>query len=285
MTQQATLIRVMIASPGDVSAERQTIRKVIHEWNDIHAQERSTVLLPVGWDTHSSPEMGDRPQAIISKQILGDCDLLVAVFWTRLGSPTGASASGTVEEIEEHLAAGKPAMLYFSSQPVQLASVDHANYTALMEFKAECFKRGLVEQYDSQAGFRDLFNRQLAQTIIRKFGGRSKGDERGPPIRPEALKLSSDAEMLLQVAATSSDGVILLLTTLSGTMLETADTSFVLEGDTRSEAQWRSALRELHSESLVEDRTGKGEVFFITNRGYDIANVLGPHEPTPEDDD
>ena len=30
-----------------------------------------------------------------------------------LGSPTGVSASGTVEEIEEHLRAGKPAMIYF----------------------------------------------------------------------------------------------------------------------------------------------------------------------------
>ena len=61
------------------------------------------MLLPVGWETHATPAMGDRPQAIINKQILAGCDLLVAVFWTRLGSPTGAAASGTVEEIEEHL--------------------------------------------------------------------------------------------------------------------------------------------------------------------------------------
>ena len=51
-----------------------------HEWNYINAQDRELVLIPVGWDTHSTPTMGDRPQAIINKDVLKDCDLLVAVF-------------------------------------------------------------------------------------------------------------------------------------------------------------------------------------------------------------
>src|SRR5437763_1467261 len=124
MSYRADVHRVMIASPGDVLAERQIAREVIHEWNSVHSIDRRIVLMPVGWDTHASPEMGDRAQAIINRTVLADCDLLVAIFWTRLGTPTGVAASGTVEEIEEHLAAGKPAMLYFSSAPVHLDSVD-----------------------------------------------------------------------------------------------------------------------------------------------------------------
>lgn len=89
MSYQATVFKVMIASPGDVAAERNVIREVITEWNNVNADARRTVLLPVGWETHSVPEMGDRPQAIINKQILGGCDLLVGVFWTRLGTETG----------------------------------------------------------------------------------------------------------------------------------------------------------------------------------------------------
>jgi hypothetical protein len=50
---------------------------------------------------------------VINRQVLADCDLLVAIFWTRIGSPTGSALSGTVEEIEKHLKAEKPAMLYF----------------------------------------------------------------------------------------------------------------------------------------------------------------------------
>ncbi len=66
----------MIASPGDVSSERSIIREVVYEWNVINSDTNNTVLLPVGWETHSSPDMGDRPQAIINKQILNGCDLL-----------------------------------------------------------------------------------------------------------------------------------------------------------------------------------------------------------------
>ena len=80
----------MIASPGDVAAERNVIREIITEWNNVNADSRRTVLLSIGWETHSVPEMGNRPQAIINKQILGGCDLLVGVFWTRLGTETGA---------------------------------------------------------------------------------------------------------------------------------------------------------------------------------------------------
>ena len=114
VTYAATVVKVMIASPSDVLEERRVIREAIDVWNTINADDRKIVLMPLGWETHSSPEMGDRPQAIINEQLLKDADLLVAVFWTRLGSPTGTAPSGTVEEIEKHLAASKPAMIYFS---------------------------------------------------------------------------------------------------------------------------------------------------------------------------
>jgi hypothetical protein len=103
----------MIASPSDVSRERRIAREVIAEWNTIHSKDRKTVLMPVGWDTHSVPDTGDRPQAIINGQLLKGSDLLIAMFWTRIGSPTGAAQSGTVEEIEEHIGAGKSAMIHF----------------------------------------------------------------------------------------------------------------------------------------------------------------------------
>src|ERR1039457_1398145 len=161
----------MIASPSDVPQERRIARDVISEWNTIHAKDKRTVLMPVGWETHSVPDTGDRPQAIISVQLLKDADLLVAMFWTRIGTPTGASRSGTVEEIEEHIGAGKPAMIYFSSAPVRPDSIDNDQYSALQVFKESLRARGLFEQYESLSEFRTKFARQLAQTIISKFGG------------------------------------------------------------------------------------------------------------------
>src|SRR5579859_5410098 len=125
MSFEASVINVMIASPADVEQERTEIRAAIHAWNEVHAEERSLVLLPVGWETHCSPAMGDRPQEIINKQALERCDLLVGVFWTRIGTPTGKAQSGTVEEITSHMDKGKPTMLYFSQAPVRADSVDN----------------------------------------------------------------------------------------------------------------------------------------------------------------
>lgn len=46
------------------------------------------------------------------------------MFWTKLGTSTGVAASGTVEKVDEFVAAGKPALLYFSSRPVSSDKID-----------------------------------------------------------------------------------------------------------------------------------------------------------------
>jgi hypothetical protein len=70
--------------------------------------------------------------------------------------------SGTIEEIEEHLKAGKPAMIYFSSVPVRADSIEENQYKAVREFKQSIKDRGLYEGYDDPAEFRAKFSRQLA---------------------------------------------------------------------------------------------------------------------------
>ncbi len=80
MSYHATVLNVMIASPSDVAAERGLVREIVHEWNAVHSYSRGIVLQPIGWESHSSPSMGDHPQHILNEQVLSKCDLLVAVF-------------------------------------------------------------------------------------------------------------------------------------------------------------------------------------------------------------
>ena len=47
MPYQATVFRVMIASPSDVAEERQIIREVVNDWNAVHSLARRIALLPV----------------------------------------------------------------------------------------------------------------------------------------------------------------------------------------------------------------------------------------------
>lgn len=278
---RARVIKVMIASPSDVAAERQAVREVVHDWNAIHSEDKRLVLMPIAWETHAQPAMGERAQSIINKQVLDGCDLLVAAFWTRIGSPTGTSKSGTVEEIEEHLRAGKPAMIYFSSAPVRLDSVDEAQYGALRTFRDDCRARGLVEEYESLGQFRDKFVRQLAQTVIREF---SAGGEEGPDALIDlqvqrqrsvtSLGLSSEAKELLAQGALDKHGTIMRYRTMSGLGIQTNGRQFVEGSDPRSEARWLGAFDQLVTLGLIRDIGNKGEVFNITDQGFDAADAL-----------
>lgn len=272
----ASAYQVMIASPGDVAGERQVIRDTIHEWNAVNARDRAMVLLPVGWETHAAPEMGDRPQAIINRRLLSDCDLLVAVFWTRLGTPTGASTSGTVEEIEEHLAAGKSAMIYFSNAPVRPDSVDREQYDALVAFKKSCFDRGLCDTYDSLDEFRDKLGRQLASRVITAFVAAGTPVPAAVATRTTGARyaLSPKAQELLRAVGGDAHGQLMRLRAMGDTIFQTNGDLLNKQGDARETASWESALSELAGEGLLSDLGHKGEIFELTNEGYLAADSL-----------
>lgn len=275
MSYRADVYRVMIASPSDVSTERQITRGVIHEWNSVHSVDRSMVLMPIGWETHASPDMGDRAQAIINRTVLADCDLLVAMFWTRLGSPTREAPSGTVEEIEEHLAAGKPAMLYFSSAPVRPESINREQYEALIAFKNSCKQRGLVEEYENLTEFREKFARQLAQTVIRNFLPSDSNLIVGPPLPVKIVPaISNDAQKLLSEAVKDPHGRIVRMETMGGLYLQTNGREFVEQRTPREEARWEAVLKELETQQLIESVSYKREVFQVANEGYRVADLL-----------
>lgn len=165
MPQNGLIYRILIASPSDCIQERKAIPEVIYSWNAVNSLKTSAILEPVLWETHSTPELGDRPQAILNKQLVENCDILVGVFWTRLGTHTGESESGTTEEIEEFRKAGKPVLIYFSSVPVHPDSIDVEQYKLLTEYKKRLQKEGLVSTYDSIGDLRDKIQRHISSTI------------------------------------------------------------------------------------------------------------------------
>ncbi len=161
MAYSAQVFRILIASPNDVSEERDIAVKTIQEWNDLNSAERQLVLLPLRWETHSAPEYGKRPQEVINRQVVDQCDLLVGVFWTRIGSPTGIADSGTLEEIERVANDGKPVMLYFSKSSKNPDEIDIEQLKKLREFKKKTFPNALVENYSGIIEFRDKLSKQL----------------------------------------------------------------------------------------------------------------------------
>jgi hypothetical protein len=165
MSRIATVYDVLISGPSDVQKERLTVQEAIHAWNAAHSADAGAVLLPVMWETHATPSLADPPQAVIDRQIVENADILVGIFWTRLGTPTGEVESGSVEEIKKFVAKGKPVLLYFSSAPVVLESVDPDQYRRLKEFKESIRNQGLVYDFQSPLELRDALYRHLPSTV------------------------------------------------------------------------------------------------------------------------
>jgi hypothetical protein len=277
MSYTATVFKCMIASPGDVSAERSIVREVLTEWNVVNADARKTVLLPIGWETHSVPEMGQSPQSIINKQVLNGCDLLVGVFWTRIGTATDQYASGTVEEIEEHLTAGLPAMLYFSSAPVLPDSIDPDQYAKLQAFKKSCKSRGLLETYQDIGDFRSKFYRQLQLKINRdeyfRVGPSPEAD--GTPVEIAPLpKLSKEAAFLLKDCASDPVANIINVAYLGGHSIQLRGKNLIEQDNPRSEATWKGALSELEALGYISSEGPKRQIFNLTREGFDAADRL-----------
>ena len=134
MSYNAKVYKVFIASPSDVAKERDVVRTVLARWNAINSESKGVVLLPVGWDTHAAPESEKSAQDYINYEILDKCDILIGIFWSRIGSPTKKSNSGTIEEIYRHIDSGKLAMMYFSSKSLP-HDVDTKQLNKVREFK------------------------------------------------------------------------------------------------------------------------------------------------------
>lgn len=168
MTYQATVVRVLIASPGDTVNERRVLREAIEDWNSVNG-DQGFFLQPLMWERDATPELGDRGQGVINRQLVDKADMLVGIFWTRLGTPTSEADSGTVEEIERVATANKPVLLYFSSKPVVLDSVDPEQYALVRQARERFMAQGLVDQFESEEELHRKVTAAVTRTVRSRF--------------------------------------------------------------------------------------------------------------------
>ena len=169
-------------------------------------------------------------------------------------------------------------MVYFSSAPVRLDSVNEEQYKKLMEFKEECRPQGLLETYESSTEFRQKFQRQLATKINADeyFAIRDAPQVTGLALLPEqdVPLLSEEAKELLLAAAEDQDGNVMSVAMMSGRIIQTNGRQFIEDGNPRSRAAWEGALQELVSNGLLEAIGYKNEIFQMTREGYKMAELL-----------
>jgi tetratricopeptide (TPR) repeat protein len=183
-------VRVFVASPGDVAAERDHVKAVADELNRGMAAQAGFVLEVVRWETHAHPDMGRAEQLILDQ--IGQYDLFVGIMWRRFGTPTGVAGSGTEEEFDHALRAwrqsGHPRLLcYFSRAPSEPPeTVEEATQLLkVTQFRSQVENQGLTWRYRSDAEFKDLLREHL-QRILWEFAGRRPPLDRNLPALPDA---------------------------------------------------------------------------------------------------
>jgi hypothetical protein len=192
----ASVLEVLIASPSDTSDQRAAIRHAVFDWNKSNARASGVALLPVMWETDTYPELGQPAQAIINKQIVDDADILIATFWTSLGSPTRDAESGTIEEIDRFVVAGKPVLVYFCETPAMVMSVDGTAIDAVKKYRQKLQGEGLYSSYGSTDELaikvRDDLTRRIRE--MQESAVIASAPENAPSRDEDAERESSDLE-------------------------------------------------------------------------------------------
>jgi len=187
---------VFLASPGDVGAERQYVRKFFDEYNRHTAHIWRARFEVVDWENYATIGVG-RPQELITGQTLEkyreSLALVIGIMGQRFGSPTGKAESGTEEEfnwaMESHKTSGFPEIKWFFRKVEKLelpSDPDEADAALDQWKKVRAFRKRMQDmnnpvfygEYPSSAGFAEVFERDLNRWLA-------------DPARPWAAQLTT----------------------------------------------------------------------------------------------
>lgn len=155
----------LISCPSDVQEELEIILKTIDEINMTIGEENGVNIKCLYWKSSANPDSGDSGQEIINKQLLSKADGVIALFWTKFGTPTEKYGSGTEEEIEKAIRRNKNVMLYFSNKPIKPNMINHEQYERVLAFRKHY--SGLFMEYSSLDEFKQIINRNMLNLIAK----------------------------------------------------------------------------------------------------------------------
>ena len=172
MPKQVTLLKVFVASPGDVVDERNALEQVIRDLNIILGAKQGIQLDLIKWETHAFSNIGDDVQSVINEQIGDDYDIFIGVLWKRFGTPTKRAMSGTAEEFNLAYERFKNnpdkirVMFYFKETPVSPSELDPEQLALIKQFRNELGEKGaLYWSYTETEEFINLARLHLSQHI------------------------------------------------------------------------------------------------------------------------
>jgi hypothetical protein len=188
-----TVLRVFVASPGDVLEERKAVGEIVEDVNVILSDHFPIKYEVAKWE-NAIPGMG-RPQEVINRQLgIDQCNLFIGILWCRFGTPSGGTRpdntkydSGTQEEFELAYRSWKkkksPHLMIFrcvkrippkmwDSEQMEKVKKFFSNFAADKEHP------GLITEYDQTKSFEKSVRRALLHFALEKA---NDDDTRFPP--------------------------------------------------------------------------------------------------------
>lgn len=166
MAQNVKLYNLLISCPGDVKDEVLLVESAVNEFNELYAEPLGIIIKTRHWSKSSYAQSGGKPQDLLNKQFVNNCDAAVAIFWTRFGTPTDKYGSGTEEEIEIMLKSGRQVFMYFSDKPIPPSQMSDDGYKKIQALREKYKDRGIYFTYSSNEEFKKLFFAHLSMCFL-----------------------------------------------------------------------------------------------------------------------
>lgn len=178
-----TAYDLLISCPGDVLDYLDVIKDSVESFNRMFGMINNIEVVTKHWSTDSYPQSGDKPQELLNKQFVRECDAAIAIFWTKFGTPTDKYGSGTEEEIEEMLSVGKQVFMYFLDAPINPSKVDMNQYQKVLDFREKYKDRGVYAVIKDKHELQRQFTNHLALHFVPLISGeKSATNEKLKPI-------------------------------------------------------------------------------------------------------
>ena len=188
-----TVYDLLLSCPGDVLDLKETIDACVKSFNASIGEANNIRIELKHWSTDSFSQAGDKPQNILNRQFVDDCDLCVALLGIRFGTPTDNYDSGTEEEIEKMLEQDKQVFLYFVERNVDPSKIDLDQYQKVQEFKKKYTDKGVYTVVKSAEELRSNFQNALSLYFIKL-------------VAPNTTQLQPMLAPKLVISSTNDDG-------------------------------------------------------------------------------